>query len=185
MKRHASHGPRILAIVLALLAIGLLQAAAPTPASAQDGVEPPDGVSGPAAAVSEKAPGQPEYVPDQLLVRFRANVPPGQAAKAMADEGTVPLKYQWEFNGAKLKGASGDALILTDVQPAQAGSYRVVVTNSAGAATSAVAVLTVARPPLLLNVRTTGNRVFVIVSCQFRLNTYMPLAPDVLISFFH
>lgn len=92
MKRHAIHGPMILGIFLTLLAIGLLQAATPTPASAQDGVEPPEGVSGPAAA-SEKAPGPPEYVPEQLLVRFRGNIPPGQAAKAMADEGAVPLKY--------------------------------------------------------------------------------------------
>ena len=93
MKRHAIHGPMILGIFLTLLAIGLLQAATPTPASAQDGVEPPEGVSGPAAAASEKAPGPPEYVPEQLLVRFRGNIPPGQAAKAMADEGAVPLKY--------------------------------------------------------------------------------------------
>ena len=56
-------------------------------------MEQADGSSGPAAAASEQAPGGPEFVPDQLLVRFRENLPPGLAAKAMADEGAVPLKY--------------------------------------------------------------------------------------------
>jgi hypothetical protein len=84
----------------------------------------------------------------------------GTANFRVAATGTVPLKYQWQFNGAKLEGASTDTLILTNVQPAQAGSYRVLVTNSAGAATSAVAVLTAAAPPVFLHAGTTTNRTF-------------------------
>ena len=74
--------------------------------------------------------------------------------------GTAPLEYQWQFNGAPLGGAVAETLILTNIQPAQAGSYSVLVTNSAGSITSAVAVLTVATPPLLLNARTATNGAF-------------------------
>jgi O-glycosyl hydrolase len=57
--------------------------------------------------------------------------------------GTAPLSYQWKFNGANLSGATGTSLALTGVQPANAGNYTVVVTNSAASITSAAAVLTV------------------------------------------
>ena len=50
---------------------------------------------------------------------------------------------------------------LTNVQPPQAGSYRVVVTNAAGSATSAVATLTVLTNPLLLATGTITNGSFV------------------------
>lgn len=57
--------------------------------------------------------------------------------------GSTPLSFQWRRNGTNLPGATAATLALANVQPAQAGSYVVVVTNSAGAATSAVATLTV------------------------------------------
>ncbi len=61
--------------------------------------------------------------------------------------GAQPLTYQWWFNGATVSGATSSSLTLTNVQSAQAGPYEVVVTNVAGAATSAVAQLTVLTPP--------------------------------------
>ena len=63
--------------------------------------------------------------------------------------GTSPLSYQWQFNGADVIGATGTSLTLTSVQPTNAGSYTVVVTNTAGSVTSAVAVLTVLVPPAI------------------------------------
>ena len=59
------------------------------------------------------------------------------------------LSYQWRFNGTNLSGATGTNLNLTAVQPANAGNYNVVVTNTLGAATSAIAVLTVLIPPAI------------------------------------
>ncbi len=61
--------------------------------------------------------------------------------------GSSPLGYQWQFNGASLPGATGMALMLNYVKYSNAGSYSVVVTNSMGAQTSPVAVLSVMNPP--------------------------------------
>jgi len=63
--------------------------------------------------------------------------------------GTSPLSYQWTFNGSNLAGATANPLFLATVQPSQAGNYAVVVTNVAGAVTSAVASLTVLVPPAI------------------------------------
>src|SRR5262245_45744056 len=56
--------------------------------------------------------------------------------------GAAPLRYQWRFGGANIAGATNASLTLTNLQSANAGNYVVVVTNSAGATTSGVAVLT-------------------------------------------
>jgi uncharacterized delta-60 repeat protein len=57
--------------------------------------------------------------------------------------GTAPLTYQWSLNGQPLAGATADALTLTNLQPAHAGRYTVIASNTLGSATSAAAVLTV------------------------------------------
>ena len=59
------------------------------------------------------------------------------------------LNYQWNFNGTALSGDTNATLALTNVQTTNAGSYTVVVTNSLGSATSAVATLTVLVPPTI------------------------------------
>jgi hypothetical protein len=61
--------------------------------------------------------------------------------------GSPPLACRWLFDAtnALSDGANG-FLRLTNVQPAQAGAYTVVVTNAAGAATSAPAMLGVIPP---------------------------------------
>ncbi len=62
-------------------------------------------------------------------------------------EGSLPLSFQWRFNGDAVSGATGSTLTLTAVQTNQAGGYSVVVTNSFGSVTSQVAVLTVIGVP--------------------------------------
>ncbi|HEY5296526.1 MAG TPA: immunoglobulin domain-containing protein [Verrucomicrobiae bacterium] len=58
--------------------------------------------------------------------------------------GSAPLNYQWYFNtNAPLPGATNSTLTLANVQATNAGVYSVIVTNSAGPATSANAILTV------------------------------------------
>ena len=59
--------------------------------------------------------------------------------------GDTPLFYQWRAGWlhGNIPGATNDTLTLTDVQPAIAGNYRVIVTNDAGATMSDVVVLTI------------------------------------------
>lgn len=61
--------------------------------------------------------------------------------------GAPPLSYQWQFNGTNTAGATASSLTLTNVQPDQAGSYLVIVSNALGVATSSNAVLAVIPPP--------------------------------------
>ena len=57
--------------------------------------------------------------------------------------GSQPLTYQWFFQGAPIAGAASSQFALNNVQSSNAGTYKVVVGNSMGSATSAVASLTV------------------------------------------
>ena len=60
----------------------------------------------------------------------------------------LPLSYQWFFNSTiTITGSTTDStLLLTNIQPSQAGAYEVVVTNIAGAVTSPPAMLSVILP---------------------------------------
>ncbi len=63
--------------------------------------------------------------------------------------GTAPLHYQWRKEGVNLNGQNAALLTLNNVQLSGAGNYSVLVSNSFGSATSAVAVLTVIVPPAI------------------------------------
>jgi hypothetical protein len=65
--------------------------------------------------------------------------------------GTAPLGYQWRKNSDALVGATAVSLTLTNVRCTDSGWYDVIVTNAFGSLTSAVAVLTVNPPKILLN----------------------------------
>ncbi len=73
------------------------------------------------------------------------NVPPGISVQPLSQSvtagsnvtfsvtatGTAPLNYQWQNSGGPIVGATGSALTLTNVQPASADNYFVIVTNIA------------------------------------------------------
>jgi hypothetical protein len=80
----------------------------------------------------------------QSIVRYET------AQFSVAATGSQPLSFQWQHQGNNLPQATNAILLLTNVQPAQAGSYQVTVYNPAGVATSSVAMLTVLNPPLIL-----------------------------------
>jgi hypothetical protein len=67
----------------------------------------------------------------------------------------LPVTYQWLFNGSTLAGATDALLTLNNVTFAQAGSYSVVVSNSAGIVTS-TAMLTLAQLPNLAPYKPAG-----------------------------
>ena len=54
--------------------------------------------------------------------------------------------FQWQHNGTNIFGATSSNLVFASAQKADGGNYAVVITNSFGAATSSVAVLTVNLP---------------------------------------
>jgi hypothetical protein len=77
----------------------------------------------------------------------------GMATFSVKADGSTPLSYRWQFNnhnlgnGGGVTGATSPTLRIAAVGFADAGNYRVVVTNPAGTATSASATLKV-RPLL-------------------------------------
>ena len=68
----------------------------------------------------------------------------------VAARGTGPLSYQWQKNGSAISDATEPSFTLANFQPADAGRYRVRVSNSLGAATSNEAVLAVHPGPRVL-----------------------------------
>jgi hypothetical protein len=89
-------------------------------------------------------------------------VPPGtNVLLAVAADGLTPLNYQWQFNSAVIPGATDTQLELNNVQPANSGTYQVLVSNPAGTVMSEAAALTVTGSPMLLHARMTTNGTFV------------------------
>jgi hypothetical protein len=70
-----------------------------------------------------------------------------RAALTVTATSVAPLTYQWYYQGTNLPGEISPTLAFPEVQPNRAGNYHVVVNNSAGSVTSAVATLTVVLPP--------------------------------------
>lgn len=70
--------------------------------------------------------------------------------------GPAPIRYQWQREGVSLPNATSANLVLTNVQPAHAGNYTVIVTNIIGQPASFSASLQVVGPPLLTQVRHDG-----------------------------
>ena len=67
----------------------------------------------------------------------------GTVTFSVAATGTAPLTYQWKKDGVALAGATAATLTLTNAQGADAGSYSVTVTSSAGTITSNAVTLTI------------------------------------------
>ena len=71
----------------------------------------------------------------------------GQTAVfSVSAAGTPPLAYQWRKNGTNLLGMTGSSLAITNVGPANAGSYDVVVSNTMGMVVSSSGALLLASP---------------------------------------
>ena len=70
----------------------------------------------------------------------------GNATFTVAANGTPPLYYHWSLYGTNLPGATNSSYTRANAQPADAGPYSVVVSNTLGTAASANAVLTVIVP---------------------------------------
>lgn len=121
-----------------------------------------DGANVLAVEVHQSAPNSTDLSFDLALVGTRIQVAPAfleQPASIEAERGdsvvlsarvggTLPLSYRWEFAGAALPGATGSTLVLTNLDAARAGVYRLLVSNSVGSASSDAAMVSLRnRPP--------------------------------------
>jgi len=96
----------------------------------------------------------------------RTNVPGDIAQFSAQAAGTLPMTFQWLFNGAPIGYASGTMaswtpryLTITNVQPSNQGAYCIVISNAVGVVTSAVATLQVLPTPVQRIARWTFNSV--------------------------
>ncbi len=68
----------------------------------------------------------------------------GAATFSITPPGTGgPFTYQWLFNGTAIPGATGSSFTINNVSSANAGSYSVMITDSAGTVTTTPVTLTV------------------------------------------
>lgn len=90
-------------------------------------------------------PSQPPQITQEpvSVTRFAG----ATATFTVAATGSGNLRYRWQFNTTDIPNATNATLVITNVQAANAGDYRAVVTNQFGTATSATATLTVVAPP--------------------------------------
>jgi dipeptidyl aminopeptidase/acylaminoacyl peptidase len=73
------------------------------------------------------------------------------ATFAVSATGTLPLSYRWRQDGTELNGATNSALVLSNVQQANAGVYTVEVGSIAGTNISRAAQLSVGEPGTYTN----------------------------------
>ena len=72
--------------------------------------------------------------------------------------GTAPFSYQWRFGASQtnISGATASSYTRSNAQTNTAGNYSVVITNSSGSVTSAIAVLTVNSTAPIITVQPVG-----------------------------
>src|SRR5262249_886488 len=71
-------------------------------------------------------------------------------------QGTAPLSYKWFFNTTNLLvNATNSTLVLSNVAPAQAGLYGVVVQNGYGTASNAATLTVIVLPTIACGVNKT------------------------------
>lgn len=86
--------------------------------------------------------------PVAFLHASTTQVVPGRAVMfTVSSDGTSPFSYQWKKNGVNIIGATGTSITLPAVGIADAGSYTVLVSNSAGSVLSDTAIITVVIAP--------------------------------------
>ena len=76
--------------------------------------------------------------------------PGGSATFSVSALGSGLLRYQWQFNGQNLDGATNSTLSIPNAQLGQEGDYRVLVGDDIATGPSQVARLTVRVPPVIL-----------------------------------
>ena len=71
----------------------------------------------------------------------------GSAVTLTTNASGVGLTYQWLYDGTPIAGATASSYTINSSTTANAGNYQVVITDSAGSTTSAIACLGVSSNP--------------------------------------
>ena len=71
--------------------------------------------------------------------------------------GSSPMSYQWFFYNKPIPGATADTLSISNAEPIEAGTYALLITNTAGSTTSSNAYLKVLVPPTLVAPEALGS----------------------------
>src|SRR5437660_1791107 len=102
-------------------------------------------LSGCAGLATSNATQTPPVAPTLTTQPASTTVSLGQTATfSVVANGTAPLTYQWQKNGANINGATAASYTTPATTTADNGAtFQVVVSNSAGSKTSAAATLTV------------------------------------------
>ena len=102
-------------------------------------------------------PGPPPAQPQIISQPMNATKSLGQSVTfTVTASGDLPLRYQWQANGLDLSdgpnitGSATNRLTLSATTLADAGYYRVIITNYAGSVTSRMATLTLAGAPSIM-----------------------------------
>jgi hypothetical protein len=74
--------------------------------------------------------------------------------KYLVPSSSGPYTYQWQVNGTPITWGTDSALVVTNAQVADAGSYRVLVSNASGTTTSSDAILQVGTAPSIITAPT-------------------------------
>jgi hypothetical protein len=110
-------------------------------AIAVDGVEGEQGT----IQLNWRLGSQPSFTPPTQTAQS-ARLGDTLLLEANSSSATSDLSYQWYLNTQTVNGAATRQLLLTNLQPSQAGTYRVVARNFAGSVTGIVATVSVATP---------------------------------------
>ena len=102
------------------------------------------GIASATATLLVVAPPVITNQPQSLAVEPGAN-----ATFTVGAAGTAPLRYQWTFGGMDIAGATNSSFTVTGAQVANAGAYRVTVSNVGAAVTSVEAMLSILGQPVL------------------------------------
>jgi hypothetical protein len=116
----------------------------------------------------------------------------GQSASfSVAVSGTPPLFYQWQLNDINIVGATNATYIITATQPSDAGTYSVVVSNTAGTLTTAGGQLTVnpfqitslviQTNDVLITWTTTGGQTNIVQTTADLIDGFTNLSPNIAI----
>jgi hypothetical protein len=109
-------------------------------------------VMNPAGAVASATASLAVLIPPSITLQPQTQlVNPGASVTfTVAATGVGTLRYQWQFNGVDIPGATSATFTTNNVQLANEGDYRALVSDDIATGVSAVARLTVRVPPVIL-----------------------------------